>query len=74
MYFVDRAVSRKTGRPMQRFGGIGLAAWYWQAIFFAIAGSGIVHQLASNHVRSYWWVLAVAAWLGFARAVVTRKP
>lgn len=72
-YLIDRSRSRKTGRPMQRVGGIYFAPWYWQAIVFAIMGSGTLYQAATSHDR-WWWLLSVAAWFGFAWVVVRREP
>jgi hypothetical protein len=57
---------------MARVGGVGFAPWYWQAIFFAAIGSGTLYHVATSDDRWYWWLLPVAAWLGFARVVVTR--
>jgi len=59
---------------MQRVGGLGFAPWYWQAIAFAMIGGGTLYHLATSHDRWYWWFVTVAAWFGFGRAVVTRKP
>jgi hypothetical protein len=73
-YLVDRSVARKRGRPMRVYIGRYSGPWYWQAILFAMIGSGTLYHLATSHDHWYWWFLPAVAWFGFGRAVVTRKP
>jgi hypothetical protein len=75
-FLLGRSRSRKIGRPMPRRPTLWLAdmPWWQQAALWAILGGGLLYQLATGHIRGYWWVLSTVAWLMFAIAVVRRKP
>jgi hypothetical protein len=72
-YFVARARSRRTGRPMYYFTGPYPAPWGLQAITLAAIGGASLYNLATGDDQWYWWFAAIAAWLWFGRVVVRRK-